>query len=164
MPQPQMNTNPFHIRNAETVIKTFVNTELNDIKTFTDEGEPIIEVDGEPLTRHHVDEALIHLTTEEHDEDIDQDHYVATVERILGETEITTQRPLAVSTDTDPYPVVEEYYESFWGSETEQVQFRDNAFERPDGGEIVRITNIRKIPKHEYETLTNHINRIPNRS
>lgn len=43
---------------ASDIIREYVNSRLNEDSTFFDEGEPVIEVDGEPLTRQHVDEAL----------------------------------------------------------------------------------------------------------
>lgn len=162
MPQSQQNTNAYHIRNAETVIKTFVNSELNDIQTFTEEGEPILEVDGEPLTRKHVDEALIHLTQEDPNKDTEKDYYIATVERRIGEVEITQRRPLAVTTDGDPLAALTDYYEDFWGADTEESPYHNNAYQRGFGEEIVKIVNVRQVTGDEYGTLTEYLTEIPN--
>ena len=56
-----VDSDAYHIRNARRVVREYVNATLNDDATFHDEGEPILEVDGEPLTRRHVDEALTEL-------------------------------------------------------------------------------------------------------
>lgn len=161
-PETSEPTAPYHIRHADTVIREFVNTELNEIQTFTDDGEPIIEVEGEPLTRRHIDEALTTLFENTTGTDSETQHFIATVERRLGETEITQQRPftLPANTDIDPFTAVTNYYAEFWGSETEQSAFNDHTYVRPDGGEQVCILSVTEIPAYEYQSVTEHVTEI----
>ena len=163
MPQTQTETEPYHIRNADTVIREFVNTELNNVETFTDDGEPIIEVEGEPLTRKHIDEALTTALNNTPDAETTTQHFTAVIERRLGETQLTQHRVFTLSENTaiDPLTAVKTYYEEFWGSETERSQFNEDTYTRPDGGEAVRVLNVNKISPREYEALSNHISEIP---
>ena len=46
---------------AIDIIAEYVNSRLNEDMEFFDEGEPLVEVDGNPLTRSHVDDALVEL-------------------------------------------------------------------------------------------------------
>lgn len=162
MPQTKTESKPYHIRNASTVIREFVNTELNNMQTFTDDGEPIIEVEGEPLTRKHIDEALTTTLDNTPDTENNSQHFLAIIERRIGETQLTQRRVFTICEDTsiDPFNAVKEYYAEFWGSETEKSQFNENTYTRPDGGEAVRILGVNEISAHEFETLTEHISEI----
>jgi len=53
-----MTDEPYHIRNADKVVRGYANTTLAEDRRVADEGEPIIEVGGEPLTVEMVDEAI----------------------------------------------------------------------------------------------------------
>lgn len=89
-----------------------------------------------------------------------KNYYIVNIERIIAEIEITQQRPIAVDKDTDPMKAAKEYYSEFWGPQTNEAMY-DNGFQRPDGGEAVRIENCTEIDALEYSTLTRYINEIP---
>lgn len=164
MTDTDTNTKPYHIRNADTVIRKFVNTELNTTQTFTDEGEPIIEVNGEPLTRQHIDEALTTAfnNTPKQPPSENSEYHIATIKRRIGNTEITQQHPFTLpeTTNIDPITAVKNYYAGFWGENTEQSPRDENTFTSPDGGETAEIISVASVPEHHYETLTTYLTEL----
>jgi len=88
------------------VVAEYVNARLNEDATHFEEGERLVEVDGEPLTRGDVDEALVALRREveqEPDDPAESKEQFYIVE-LIGEVHET--RPELTNEDVISVPVV----------------------------------------------------------
>jgi hypothetical protein len=86
--------------------------------------------------------------------------YLVTVERSIGETEILQH----VVTDADSMEEAidnfHEYYSDFWGEDTEESDFHENGYVRPDLGEYVTLHSAESVTDGDYGILKAALNEI----
>ncbi|UBF22467.1 hypothetical protein HCTV-15_gp100 [Haloarcula virus HCTV-15] len=115
---PQRRTKMSEMNPIE-VVAEYVNSRLNEEAEFFDEGEPLVEVNGNPLTRSHVDDALVALRKqiEQKTDDPAESKEVFYIVELIGEIHET--RPELTNEDVISLPVVAGPFESHKQAESE---------------------------------------------
>lgn len=83
-------------------------------------------------------------------------YYLVIVERALSDTEILQHSVTEADTTEGAVQNFRDYYSDFWGQDTEESDYHETGYVRPDGAEYVTLDSVEEVNESAYETLATY--------